>query len=145
MSGLARAAVAGDERALDLFSTWRPKVGPGQREEGALDLFSTWRPMVGVKGKRGPWTYTQPGDPRQRLEGRGDPRPILNLETQGRGQKEEGLWTYSRLGDPRQGLEGRGGSGPILDLETQGRGQRVEGALNFLLTYPTFRRKNSIM
>ena len=27
MSGLARAAVAGDERALDLFSSWRPKTG----------------------------------------------------------------------------------------------------------------------
>jgi hypothetical protein len=26
MSGLARAAVEGDERALDLFSSWRPKV-----------------------------------------------------------------------------------------------------------------------
>ncbi len=25
---LARAAVAGDERALDLFSTWRPKGFP---------------------------------------------------------------------------------------------------------------------
>ena len=27
MSSLARAAVAGDERALDLFSSWRPKTG----------------------------------------------------------------------------------------------------------------------
>ena len=27
ISGLARAAVAGDERALDLFSSWRPKTG----------------------------------------------------------------------------------------------------------------------
>ncbi|XP_023345784.1 intraflagellar transport protein 140 homolog [Eurytemora carolleeae] len=27
MSGLARAAVEGDERALDLFSSWRPKTG----------------------------------------------------------------------------------------------------------------------
>ena len=27
MTGLARAAVAGDERALDLFSSWRPKTG----------------------------------------------------------------------------------------------------------------------
>jgi hypothetical protein len=25
LTGLARAAVAGDERALDLFSNWRPK------------------------------------------------------------------------------------------------------------------------
>ena len=27
LTGLARAAVAGDERALDLFSSWRPKTG----------------------------------------------------------------------------------------------------------------------
>ena len=27
INGLARAAVAGDERALDLFSSWRPKTG----------------------------------------------------------------------------------------------------------------------
>jgi hypothetical protein len=29
-SGLARAAVEGDERALDMFSSWRPKTA-GQR------------------------------------------------------------------------------------------------------------------
>ena len=29
-SGLAKAAVAGDERALDLFSAWRPRTA-GQR------------------------------------------------------------------------------------------------------------------
>jgi intraflagellar transport protein 140 len=30
VSGLAKAAVAGDERALDLFSGWRPRTA-GQR------------------------------------------------------------------------------------------------------------------
>jgi len=30
ISGLAKAAVAGDERALDLFSGWRPRTA-GQR------------------------------------------------------------------------------------------------------------------
>ncbi|KAJ8664480.1 hypothetical protein QAD02_006142 [Eretmocerus hayati] len=41
MSGLAKAAVAGDERALDLFSTWRPRTAaptavPIQRDNPAF-------------------------------------------------------------------------------------------------------------
>ena len=42
-SGLARAAVAGDERALDLFSSWRPRTAaptavPFQRDNHAFYL-----------------------------------------------------------------------------------------------------------
>ena len=35
ISNLARAAVAGDERALDLFSSWRPKTGGRRAGLGA--------------------------------------------------------------------------------------------------------------
>ncbi|CAG0897138.1 unnamed protein product [Darwinula stevensoni] len=37
LSGLARAAVNGDERALDLFSNWRPKTG-GKRQSFSAEM-----------------------------------------------------------------------------------------------------------
>jgi intraflagellar transport protein 140 len=40
LTGLARAAVAGDERALDLFSSWRPPASHGLGVSGSGNAYA---------------------------------------------------------------------------------------------------------